>query len=168
MVTLKHGEPLRGRVLSRYEPGNLTLQVGRKRQPVPLAEITGIDTVRDRVREFFALLDRLPDNLKHRWFMVQWATDHELPDLARLIALDLVLRDPDHDGAHTLLGHRRRGGEWYWPHDGGWLPLAAVEKERSDWSDAWHLEGEHFHVESNAALRRVVDAVIDLERFHLA
>jgi hypothetical protein len=145
----------------------LTVQVGRRRQDVPLADVVGIDTVRDRVREFFARLDRLPDNLTHRWFMAQWAAEHELHDLARLTALDVVLRDPDHEGAHTMLGHRRIGAQWSWPCDDEWKPIAALDSVRADWQHAWCIEGEHFHVKSDADLRRVVDAVWDLERFHI-
>ena len=169
VVTLKQGQPLRGRVFARYEPDVLTLQVGRHRQQVPRADVVALDTVRDRVREFFTLLDRLPDNLKHRWFMVSWATDHELHDLARVAALDVVLRDPDHQDAHLFLGHRRQQrGKWAWPCDDQWLPLAELAKVRADWQNGWRLAGEHVVVQSNADLRRVVDAVLDLERFHLA
>jgi hypothetical protein len=168
VVTKSTGAALRGRVFARYEPGVVTVLAGGRRQDVPLADIVALDTVRDRVREFFALLDRLPDNDKHRWFMAQWAADHELPDLARLMALDVVLRDPAHADAHRLLGHRERRGEWQWPSDGEWKSFAALEAERADWQHAWQIDGEHFRVKCDAELRRVVDAVFDLERFHVA
>lgn len=167
VVTLKEGEPLRCRVWSRYEPGHVTVQIGEERREVPVADIVSMDTVRDREREFFARLDALPGNLKNRWFLAEWAASHELPGLAHLTALDVVLREPDHEGAHTMLGHRRHDGQWLWPHDDGWKTLAELEKLRSDWQDAWCIEGEHFRVKSNVDLRRVVDVVWDLERFSL-
>lgn len=168
VVTLKVGEPLRGRVFARYEPDHVTVQVGKRRQQIPRTDVLAMDTVRDRVREFFARVDRLPDNLRHRWYLAQWAVDRELPDLARLAALEVVLRDPDHADAHRMLGHRQVRGEWRWPVDGEWQPFAEVERIRADWQDAWQLDSEHFRVRSNADLRRVMDALWDLERFHLA
>ncbi|HEX6813193.1 MAG TPA: hypothetical protein VF384_16335 [Planctomycetota bacterium] len=167
VVTLKNGDVLRGRVFARYEAESVTLQVGRRRQQIPRADVVGMDTVRDRMREFFRLLDRLPDNLKHRWYMAQWAADRDLPDLARLVALDVVLRDPDHEGAHTLLGNRNKGGQWRWQSGDEWTSLAELEDARSHWGHRWQIDSEHFHVESTAELRRVVDALWDLERFHL-
>lgn len=167
VVTLKSGAPLRGRVFARYARDQVTVRVGEERRLVPVADVVAMDTVRDRVREFFAQLDRLPGNPKHRWFLAEWAESRELHALARLTALDLVLRDPDHEGARTMLGHRRHNGEWQWPCDGAWKTLAELETLRADWQDAWCIEGEHFRVKSNADLRRVVDAVWDLERFHL-
>ncbi len=168
VVTLKDGTLLRGRVFARYEPGQVTVRVGQERRTLPASEVAALDTVRDRVREFFARLDRLPNNVKNRWFLAEWAASRGLPDLARVAALDLVLREPDHEGARALLGHRRHKGEWQWPFDGAWKSLAELEALRSRWQDAWCIEGEHFRVKSNADLRRVVDAVWDLERFHLA
>lgn len=166
-VTLKDGEVVSGRVFSRHADESVTVQIGRRRRQLPKADVVAMDTVRDRVREFFALLDRLPDNLKHRWFMARWAIDHELPELANLTALDVVLRDPGHTAARTMLGHKKRGEEWLWPYGDEWKPLAKLEEERAHWGHRWQLDGEHFHVESTAGLRRVVDALWDLERFQV-
>lgn len=118
VVTLENGATLRGRVLSRYEPGVVKILVGRRRHEVPRADVVAMDTVRDRVREYFALLDRLPGNLRHRWFMAQWAADRGLHDLARLTALDIVLRDPDHEEAPCSRARSRsRTTAWVWS---GW------------------------------------------------
>ncbi len=168
VVTLRTGAPLRGRVFARWQPDVVAVRVGKDLQQVPIADIVAMDTVRDRVREFFALLDRLPDNLRHRWYMAQWAAARELPDLARLVAWDVVLRDPGHADAHVLLGHRLVDGQWSWPCDGEWMSFAAIGAVRADWQHPWQIEGEHFRVRCNADLRRAVDAVWDLERFHLA
>lgn len=167
VVTLKSGEAVRCRVFARYDEDTVTVQVGRRREQLPRADVVAMDTVRDRVREFFARLDRLPDNVKHRWFLAQWAADRELPDLARLTALDIVLRDPEHEGARTMLGHRKSRGRWLWPCGDEWQSLADLEQVRSHWGHRWCLDSEHFHVESTADLRRIVDALWDLERFQL-
>lgn len=168
VITLRDGPALRGRVFARYEPDAITVQRGRRRQRIPLASVVGMDTLRDRVREFFFTWDRLPDNPKHRWYAAQRAASRGLHDLARLAAMDIALRDPDHQGAHEMLGHRLVRGRWLWPSDDGWKPLDALEKDRSDWQHAWRIASEHFVVRCNADLRRVVDALWDLERFHLA
>lgn len=61
-VTRKGGAVLRCRVFARYGEDAVTVQIGRHREQVPRADVVAMDTVRDRVREFFRLLARLPDN----------------------------------------------------------------------------------------------------------
>jgi hypothetical protein len=39
---------------------------------------------------------------------------------------------------------------------------------RADWQHPWQIDSEHFRVQCNVDLRRVLDAVWDLERFHVA
>lgn len=166
-VTLTNGQVVRGRVYERFEPTELVVLQGGKRVRVPMARVATLDTVRERLAEFFRRHDALPDNLRHEWYLVEWAQQRELMAVAQLFAMDVVLRDPSHEAAHTLLGHRRRGKEWLWPLEGQWMTFAEVDSFHADWGHPWVLEGEHFTVRSNAGLRRVVDAAIDLERLYV-
>ena len=160
------GSVLRGRVVTRFRPDIVELRQGRERVAIPLAAIAKLDTVRDRVAEFLRLRDRLPGNARHRWYVVGWAAQHELPGLARLQALDVVLHEPEHADAHRFLGHRLSDGSWRWPVGDDWLPFAEAERVHADRGRCWHVDGEHVRVDSNAPLRAVVDAVLDLERLH--
>lgn len=166
VVTKTDGTVLHGRVVTRFRPDVVELQQDRERVAIPLAAIAGLDTVRDRVAEFLRLRDRLPDNARHRWLVVDWAVQHELPGLARLQALDVVLHEPEHAEAHRFLGHRLLRGTWRWPVGDEWLPFAEAERAHADRGQGWHIDGEHVRIDSNAPLRAVVDAALDLERLH--
>ncbi len=167
VVRLKNGQEVRGRVFSRWLPTELIVMQGGKRLRLPHAQVVAIDTVRDRTREFFQLSDRLPDHARHRWFLAEWALGKGLVALAHLQAMDIVLREPDHAEAHTLLGHRLVGKRWLWPHNDEWRSFEDLERFHADFGHPWRLEGEHFEVRSNATLRRVVDTALDLERLYL-
>lgn len=166
VVTLGDGRELRGRVFSRLDGDAVVLQQGTRRQSVAHRDIASMDIVGDRVREFFRLMDRLPDHPQYEWYLVGWARSRQLEDLARLLATDLVLRHPDHGEAHEFLGHRRRGTSWLWPDDGEWRPLAELERVHADWGHPFVLESEHFRVRTNTTLRGAVDTLLDLERIH--
>ncbi|MFY9343840.1 MAG: hypothetical protein WAT39_15225 [Planctomycetota bacterium] len=166
-VVLTNGRELRGRVFSRRDGDEIILRQGTHKERLDRREIASMDTVRDRTRECFRLLDRLPDNARHLWFLVTWAQSHELATLARLLATDLVLRQPDHDAAHEFLGHRRRGRDWLWPDGDEWRTLADLERDHASWGDALVVDSEHFRVRTNATVRQAVDTLLDLERVYL-
>lgn len=166
VITLRGGRELTGRVFSRYEPEGLVLLQGSRRTTIDKADVTAFDTVRDRVATFFTMRDRLPNNERHRWYVAEWAQSHGLPAMARLQALDVVLHDPEHEGAHRMLGHRRSGKRWLWPDSDENRTLAYLERERADWGSAWLLDSEHYTLHTNTNLRRAVDTLFDLERFH--
>lgn len=166
LVTLVDGRELRGRVFSRLDGDEIVLQRGTRRQDVHRRDVASLDTVGDRVGEFFRLLDRLPDNLQHAWFLVGWARARQLEAMARLLATDLVLRHPEHEAAHEFLGHRRRGTTWLWPDDGEWRSLADLERAHAEWGHPFVVESEHFLVRTNTTLRGAVDTLLDLERIH--
>lgn len=165
-VVLDSGRELRGRVFSRQDGDEIVLQQGTHRQRLARRDVASMDTVRDRAREFFRLLDRLPDNPRHLWFLVGWARSHELINLAQLLATHLVLGHPDHEDAHQFLGHRRRGQTWLWPDGDEWRTLADLERDHATWGHAFVVDSEHFRVRTNATLRGAVDTLLDLERVY--
>lgn len=166
-VVLDTGRELRGRVFSRCDGDTILLQQGTHRERIDRRSVASIDAVPDRVREFFRLFDRLPDNPRHLWFLVGWARDHELPELAKLLATDLVLRHPDHAEAREYLGHRRRGKTWLWPDGDEFRTLPDLERDHGSWGQAFVLDSEHFRVRTDAGMRGAVDTLLDLERIHV-
>jgi hypothetical protein len=167
VVQLQNGKELHGRVLSRNEPDEVVILQGGKRVRVATQAVAAMTTVRDHLREFFKRRDQLFDNASHRWIVAEWAASNGLPAMARLQALHVVLRDPDHVPAHELLGHRKRGSEWLWPLKDRWVPLAELQAYFAEWGHPLVLDGEHFQVRTNGTVMQAVDAVFDLERLYL-
>jgi hypothetical protein len=160
------GRELRGRIFSRFDGDQVVLQQGTQRTTIPSVEVATIDSVRERVGDCLQRFDRLPDHPRHLWYLVGHAQSQQLPDLARVLALDLVLRHPDHEAARAFLGHRRRGKDWIWPDDGEWRTLPDLERAHADWGSAFVVDSEHFRLRTDASLRRAVDALLDLERIY--
>ncbi|HLQ39311.1 MAG TPA: hypothetical protein VK348_15990, partial [Planctomycetota bacterium] len=120
VVTLKDGKELRGRVVDPFASTEIVLMQGGKRVRALKRDIAGTDLVTARVREFLQRRELQQDNPKLQWFLVEWARAHELPGIARLQALQLVLADDGDDRAHEYLGHKRSGKNWLWGQDGKW------------------------------------------------
>src|SRR5262245_9996766 len=97
VVTLHHGQQIRGRMYEAFEPDEVTLLQGRQRVRVERSQIASIHSIRDDAREFFARHDRLQGNDRYRWWLAEWAENRGLHALARLQAMDVVLHEPDHE-----------------------------------------------------------------------
>lgn len=167
VVRLVDGRELTGRVFSRLDGDEIVLQQGRARQRLARAQVASMDTVRERVADCLRRFDQLPDHAQHLWYLVGYAQSRQLPDLARLLAIDLVLRHPDHEPAREFLGHRRRGKDWLWPDADQWRTLPDLERQHAEWGHAFGLDSEHFRVRTDASLRRAVDTLFDLERVYV-
>jgi len=164
-VELKSGEVLRGRVVQRFEPDEIELDLGGRRKSVPRKDVTGMRTVDDALAQ---LLDvRRPGlAVAADWALSDMAASLELPAMARLQAYHVLLRDPDHAAAHALLGHVQAAGKWRWRWRGELVPAAAIE--RLTVGKDFALASEHFVLESRDGLRLAVDTLFDLERTYTA
>lgn len=167
VVRLLNGKEVQGRVLARHEPGEVTVLQGGKRVRVDKDRIASMTTVRDQLREFFGRRDKLQDNARFRWILAEWAANSGLPAMARLQALDIVLREPDHAAARALLGHQKRGEQWLWPRQERWFTLPELQAFGSEWGHALVLEGEHFALRTTGTVRQAVDTLLDLERLYV-
>lgn len=167
VITLKSGQVMRGRVLDRYEPDDLLIMQGGKRVHVAQKDVQSLDTVLDRLTELMQRRAELQDNLTYRWILAQWAATHDLPAMARLLALDVVLADPTHEAAQEMLGHRKAGDVWLWPLKDRWVPLDELQRYHSDWGHGLELASEHFAIHTNAGLQSTIDALFDLERLYV-
>lgn len=167
VVRLTNGQEIQGRVYERHEQDQVLILQGNKRVRVPQARVAEMVTVRDHMRDFFERRDRLPDNPRYRWILVEWALSRGLTSLAHLQAIDVVLHDGDHEQARALLGHRKFGNQWRWPRKDQWFTLEALEESTANWGRALELEGETFLVRTTAGMRRAVDTVFDLERLYV-
>ena len=166
-VTLKHGKPVRGRVLEPFGEDEVAVLQGQRRLRFPRRDVAAMDTVRDRLREVLARRNKLPDDVRWQWTVAEWARTQDLPRMAALQAWHVLALDADHEGARTLLGHRRSGRQWQLPADGGWYLESAVAQRHAAWGKALVLDSEHFRLRSNGGVQRVVAALWDLEALYV-
>lgn len=159
-IELTSGAVRTGRVVQRYEPEHLLISDGGNRDKIPWPQVARIKTVADMVAE---LLDMRSEGLSlaAEWSLAEIAHARGLEDLARLQAWHVLLRDPDHEAAHALLGNAGKKGAWRWRWDGEFLSPAAVAKKAES---RFELRSEHFRLRSETGLRVAIDTLFDLER----
>ncbi|GAB4148841.1 MAG: hypothetical protein Fur0037_17140 [Planctomycetota bacterium] len=163
-VVLRSGKELRGRVLSLPGADPLLLVQGGKRIRVPKAELSSVDTVEGRLREFLRLRAERAGNQRAEWILAEWARSRGLDAMARLAALSILMRDDAHGDAHAFLGHRNQKGIWLWPRGGEWLPRERLLAELAD--HPLEIRSEHFATRVSAGLQQGVSALFDLERLY--
>lgn len=161
VVELDTGEVLRGRVRQRFAPDELVLTIGSQDRSIPRAKVKRVHTVDDAIGEFLDLR-RHDLTVAADWALAETAASLELPSMARLQAHHILLRDPEHEGAHTLLEHKKIGGKWRWRWDDDLV--AASDIPRRTVGKRFTLRTEHFVLESRSGLRAAVDTLFDLER----
>ena len=177
-IRLRNGKELRGRVSRYYDADEVILVRRGKRAHVDRRHIAEISTVNDGLRELFELLEQRGNHPRFRWMMAEWARSRGLDAMGRVLALETVLADDTHQGAHEMLVHRpvRKKGEivgWMWPlksKDG--VGSRFVNKKRfldysSDMGHAWAMESEHFRVVTDAGPLMAARSLLDLERMYL-
>ena len=167
VVRTRNGDEVRGRVSRYYAPDALLLLQGNQRVRVPRADVASVETVNDRLREFYRRLEAGGANAKYRWMLAEWAEAQGLPGMARALALEIVIDDDAHEPAHELLGHAKTKRGWRWP-----LGDRSVDRERwlehhADMGHPLTLTGEHYTVETDAEPKAAVYALLDLERLYL-
>ncbi|MEO6595433.1 MAG: hypothetical protein ABIP94_11835 [Planctomycetota bacterium] len=160
-ITRTDGKVLTGRVQNPHANDELLLMQGGKRVRVPRAEVTATDLVGDRVREFCERRVKLRESPKGQRYLVEWAVSKELPGLARLQAMWLVLEDDGNVEAHEFLGHKKSAKGWLWQHEGRSLTKEQLELALA--KDPMVLEGERFALRFDADLRTNIAALFDLE-----
>lgn len=163
-VTRTDGKVLTGRVQNPFATDELVVLQGGKRARLPRTDVQKLDLVADRVREFCERRVRLRASPKAQWFLVDWAASQELPGLARLQAMWLVLVDDNNEAAHQFLGHKKSPRGWLWEHDGKHLTKEQLEAAMQ--REPITLVGERFSLRCDADLQTNVAALLDLE--HLA
>ena len=163
-VTMTGGRVVEGRVQVPTAPDELLVLQGGKRVRVPRAKVSEIALVADKVREFFSRRQQHRDSKRALGYLADWARTNELPGLARLQAMELVLLDDNDERMHEALGHRRRGGKWLWQHDDRWRDRETLFEEMLE--HPLRLVGERFELVCDAGLLTNVRALLDLE--HMA
>jgi hypothetical protein len=168
VLTDAKGRETRGRLVERYHPKRLVLQVGSKYEQLDRGKYTVATTVRDNLETF--MKRRAPGlSVDEDFALIAYADSLELPAMARLQAWHVLARDPVHVDAHEYLGHEQRRGAYSWPHESSRKGLAADEfiSVIRAWPTRLKLESEHFVVETDTTLERCVDMLFDLERVYL-
>ena len=87
---------MKGRVLLRFGPDELVLMQGGSRRRLAKKRIQKVVTVNDHLRQLLQQRERHAGDLKFTWTLIQWAKSKGLHDTARLLALDIVLKDDSH------------------------------------------------------------------------
>ena len=165
-VLMKNGDTLRGRVLERYGDEHVILYEGTRRKKLDQEDVVSMITVRDKLRTFLSeRQESVP--IEDAWALVQRALDLGLPRMADVQAWRVLVFDPEHEGAHAHLGHKKRGGGYRWPSGNKQLSLEDFEEEIQDWNDRFVLESEHYRIETNTSLRQATDVAFDLELVYL-
>jgi len=160
-VTLATGKVVEGRVATPYALDEILIQDGGKRTRVPLAKIAGFDTVAAKVVAFFERRHRHQKSRRALRYLVDWAEQNQLPGLARLQAMELVLLDDTDARMHEFLGHRMRSLQWQWRVHGKWQTRHKLLDTIAD--KPMRLLGERFALTCDAGLLENVRALLDLE-----
>jgi len=160
------GTPVRGRVLNPYSEDEIVILQGDKRIRVKRSDTRSITTVNDHLREFFERYEKVSGDADRLWGLSAWASEMGLGAMARLVALQVVLRDPEHEAAHEALGHRPSSRGWLWRRGERFMPKEQFDQYVSDWGHALELDSEHWTLRTNADLRRGVEILFDLERLY--
>jgi hypothetical protein len=167
LVVRKNGKEERGVVIESFHPEHVVLlREGNRREEIPRESIRKLDLLRDRLAAFLRV--RRPGlSVEAEWSLAEDARRAGLERMARVQAYHVLLRDPEHDAAHALLGHERRGDTWAWTLDGKRVSRARFEERSADWNHRLVLEGEHFTVETDCGLQRGLDVLFDLEGLYV-
>ncbi|MFN3242000.1 MAG: hypothetical protein ACE37K_10845 [Planctomycetota bacterium] len=160
-VTLATGKVVEGRVATPFALDELLILTGGKRTRVPIDKVAELDTVAAKVVAFFERRHRHQNSRRALRYLVDWADDHDLPGLARLQAMELVLQDDGDERMHEFLGHRQRGKQWQWPVGSRWLTRDKLAESLS--KKPMRLHGERFALTCDAGLLTNVRALFDLE-----
>ncbi len=163
-VELTTGDVLVGRVVQRYEPEHLLLSDGGQRERIAWPRVARVRTVADMVAELLDLR-REGLSLDAEWTLAEIARGRGLEDLARLQAWHVLLRDPDHEGAHAMLGNQGKKGDWRYRWENGFVRPDELARKTAT---RFELRSEHFRLRSESGLRVAIDALFDLERTYAA
>ena len=160
-VTLANGKVVEGRVATPFAVDELLILTGGKRTRVPIAKVADLDTVAEKVVAFFERRHRHQKSTRALGYLVDWAEQNQLPGLARLQAMELVLQDDTNARMHEFLGHRLRNKRWLWPVGSKWMARDKLTESLA--KKPLRLQGERFALTCDAGLLTNVRALFDLE-----
>ena len=161
-LTLTNGKVVNGRIASPYKSGELLIVQGGKRVRIEASKIAKKELVADSMVEFFKRRDQHGKSRRALRYLVDWAETHDLKNMARLQATELVLQDDTDTAMHEFLGHRLRSGKWLWPHNGKQITLEKLQAALT--KRPLKFAGERFTLSCDAALLTNLHALFDLER----
>lgn len=161
-LTLTNGKVVNGRIVSPYTSGEILIVQGGKRIRIDASKVVEKKLVADSMVEFFKRRDQHRKSRRALRYLVDWAKTHDLNNMARLQATELVLQDDADTAMHEFLGHRLRSGKWLWPHNGKQITLEKLQAALT--KRPMRFVGERFTLTCDAALLINLHALFDLER----
>ena len=164
-VELQSGKVVQGHVLYEDEARVIAL-VGTREREFESAEVASVDSVERELEAVLERLDRVDEaDAAALLELARYARDHRLPNESALLAWCAVAAQPDLEGAHELLGHRRRNGRQMVRVGKREFPVDELGQER-DWSDAWEFRTTHFALRTDLPLGEALGIALDLERVY--
>lgn len=168
LVELKNGQRIEGRVVFQDE-ATVVLRVGSRDREFETKDIAKLDS-------------RLA---AHRLFLARWIahTSTDLPPLYDMLAMAkdagnegdhqllagwILSRLPGSEEANEALGHVKKGETWFVRDGSRRLSWEELVERRAEWSEAWELRTQHYHVRSNLGLAQTTDLAFGLECTHAA
>ena len=167
-LKLKSGKHVPCRVLHRRLGEAIYILRSGKIEELPWDDVAASETVTDRLREFFALLDETENDIRRSWAVAEWARKKKLSGMARVQAYRVLIRAPDHAEAHAFLGHRRIKKQWRWRRGNDFVSANEFLNPARGWNDAPQLRTAHFRLRSTGDFAAALDSIVDLERVRLA
>lgn len=162
-LTLRNGKVVHGHVLYEDER-RVIVRVGTRPREYERAEVASLDSVGESMDRLLEQLDRVHENDPAALLeLARFARDNRLPNEARLLAWCALAVEPDHEGAHDFLEHRKRNGRRHVRVGEQEFPADDLAKPR-DWSRAWEFHTTHFDLRTDLALGEALGIALDLER----
>jgi hypothetical protein len=141
-VTLTNGNTLKGILVTDPAPpkGKLVLEVGSGTVVLDEKDVLSTSKGRSELHEYRERREKIEDskNPEDYYDLACWAREHKCFRYIRGLCEKVFELDPEHEGAHRLLGHEKIGGKWltrdeamrakgFILYEGRWL--TPVEKE---------------------------------------
>jgi len=167
LVRMLDGKEHRGRVVFE-DAERVVLRRGSRELELSRHEVEEVQSLERSQASVLAHALVIPKgSLRDLADMARLCEARGLPGLGALINYKILLLDPEDQGAHERLGHRKRSKQWTAPLDGRWYRWRELLELRRDWNEAWELETTHYRLRCNLPLADAIDATLDLERFYL-
>jgi len=111
-VHLASGGVIRG--IARREGDRMTVETPHGLVGIPVSEVARIDWKRHPLHEFYDKLEGLQSShdAAKLYDLARWASEEGLDRQRNDVCRRILEIEPEHEGAHCLLGHELRDGRW--------------------------------------------------------
>lgn len=163
-IALQGGTVLRGRIVFE-NPDQFILRIDQAERVVSRTEVVSSKSVFRAQGQILAQYAGLAKNDPASLLaLAEQCRTLRLPHEEQLFYWLTLIVDPQHQVAHSRLGHRDKGGRWMVPQRGGAVSFEKLLKLRDTWGKAWELRSEHYTVRCDAGLEQAISTLLELEQ----